>query len=337
MQKINVQLDSSKAQGTDAPNLVVILGTGGTIAGTAESASDNVGYRAAQLGVDQLLAAIPALSPYQLEAEQLAQLDSKDMDFPTWQKLALRVQAHLARPEVAGLVITHGTDTLEETAYFLQRVLAPRKPVVLTAAMRPATALQKDGPQNLLDAVRVALDSEARGVLLAFAGQVHGAEQVRKVHSYKVDAFASVDGNRLAWIEEGHVRWLSQARLMSEPMGTELLASLDCEAWPKVDIIMNHVGATGSIVRALLVQGVDGLVVAGTGNGSLSTELESALREAQAKGVAVLRSTRCDAGPVTSSADALPSAGTLSPVKARVELLLNLLQQKLAIQVGRKQ
>ena len=113
-----------------------------------KTASDGVGYTAAQLSIEDLLAAVPALKGRRLEALQVAQLDSKDMDFATWQRLAAAVQQHLARPEVAGVVITHGTDTLEETAYFLHRVLAPSKPVVLTAAMRPATALAPDGPQK---------------------------------------------------------------------------------------------------------------------------------------------------------------------------------------------
>ncbi|MCV2368777.1 asparaginase [Roseateles oligotrophus] len=310
-----------------APNsadLVVILGTGGTIAGTAEEATDNVGYRAAQLGVAQLLQAIPPLGARRLETEQVAQLDSKDMDFATWRQLAGRVAAHLARPEVAGIVITHGTDTLEETAYFLQRVLAPTKPVVLTAAMRPATALQTDGPQNLLDAVNVASDAAASGVLVVFAGVVHSAEQVRKVHSYRVDAFASVDGARLAVVEEGMIRWLAAPGSRPAGMGLTLL-DRPLGQWPRVHIVMNYVGADAAVVDALLSQGVDGLVLAGTGNGSLSQGLESALRAAQSQGVAVLRSTRCDAGPVTESAEALPSAGALSPVKARVELLLKLL------------
>ncbi len=306
--------------------LVVILGTGGTIAGTASDASDNVGYQAAQLGVGQLIAAIPPLAQRRLEAEQVAQLDSKDMDFTTWQLLAERVAFHLERPEVAGLVITHGTDTLEETAYFLQRVLAPGKPVVITAAMRPATALQTDGPQNLLDAVTLAAAGSAPGVFVVFAGSIYSAEQVRKVHSYRVDAFASADGARLAVVEEGVVRWFA-ARPQRDAGPAFDLALLRRSAltWPRVQMVFNHVGADGSVVRALLAHGVDGLVVAGTGNGSLSQSLEAALREAQAQGVRVLRSTRCDAGPVTASNEALPSAGALSPVKARIALLLDLL------------
>ncbi len=303
--------------------LIVILGTGGTIAGTAQSAADGVGYTAAQLRVEDLLAAVPTLAGRRLEAHQVAQLDSKDMDVATWQALAAAVQAQLDRPEVGGIVITHGTDTLEETAYLLHRVLAPAKPVVLTAAMRPATALAPDGPQNLADAVQVAVAQGAAGVVVAFAGRVHDAVQVRKTHSYRVDAFESMDGALVARVEEGAVRLLGRWPV-GEALGLARMAAPAAD-WPRVDIVMNHAGADGRLVRALLAAGVDGIVAAGTGNGTLSRQLEAALREAQAAGVRVLRSTRCDAGPVMHLPGLLPSAGALSPVKARIELMLALM------------
>lgn len=303
---------------------IVILGTGGTIAGTAQSSQDGVGYTAAQLSVADLVAAVPALATRQLEAIQVAQLDSKDMDFATWQRLAQTVSDVLKRDDVRGIVITHGTDTLEETAYFLHRVLAPTKPVVLTAAMRPATSIQADGPQNLADAVAVAADARARGVVVVVAGRVHDAEQIRKAHSYRVDAFASADGGLVALVEEGLVRPLGRW-----PTGTALgLGAVSCEppAWPWVEVIQNHPGADGRVVRALADAGVAGLIVAGTGNGTVSEGLEAALQAAQSGGVLVWRSTRCDAGPVMDHAGRLPSAGALSPTKARIEMILRLLQ-----------
>ncbi|WP_372659818.1 asparaginase, partial [Hydrogenophaga sp.] len=133
---------------------------------------DNVGYVAGEVGVGDLLAAVPALAGEALDVEQVAQLDSKDMGFAVWQALAQRVAFHLDRPDVEAVVITHGTDTLEETAFFLQALLQPAKPVVLTCAMRPATALVPDGPQNLLDAVAVARWTGASGVVAVCAGQV---------------------------------------------------------------------------------------------------------------------------------------------------------------------
>jgi len=301
---------------------VVILGTGGTIAGTAASATDAVGYSAAQLGVAQLVAAVPALAGADLECEQVAQLDSKDMDHATWQRLAARSAHHLARTEVAGVVVTHGTDTLEETAYFLHRVLAPAKPLVLTAAMRPATSLAADGPQNLHDAVTVAREAAAAGVVAVMAGRVWAGAELRKVHSYRLDAFAAGDAGALAAIEEGVLRWWRDVP-RGEALGLARIAR-DPDQWPRVEIVLNHAGAGGALVDALVAQGAQGIVAAGTGNGTLHRELEAALLRAQQRGLCVLRTTRCAAGSVIGEA-ALPSAGALSPVQARVELLLQLL------------
>ena len=310
--------------------VIVILGTGGTIAGTAASAGDNVGYTAAQRGVEQLVAAVPQLAATPIETEQVAQLDSKDMGYAVWLRLAQRVAFHLARHEVGGIVITHGTDTLEETAWFLQRVLGPAKPVVLTGAMRPATSLHSDGPQNVADAVAVARAPGARGVVVAFAGAVHGARDVRKVHPYRVDAFGSGDAGPIARIEEGALRGLREWPRAGGELGVAGLPD-DASAWPWVEIVTSGVQADGAAVRALVAAGVRGLVVATTGNGTMRTELESALRAAQQQGVAVLRATRCLDGRIVGGASAddpaaLPSAADLTPVKARIELMLSLLE-----------
>jgi L-asparaginase len=303
---------------------LVVLGTGGTIAGTAASGSDNVGYTAAQLGVAQLVQAVPALAGVPLECEQVAQVDSKDMDFGVWRALALRIAHHLARDEVAGIVVTHGTDTLEETAYFLQRVLAPAKPVVMTAAMRPATSLQADGPQNLSDAVQVAGLADARGVVVVVDGRVHDARAVRKRHTYRLDAFDSGDAGPLGVVEEAQVRLL-RAWPEGTPLGLQWLPAEE-DAWPQVEIVTSHAGASGALVRAAIELGVMGLVVAATGNGTVHHALEAALLEAQSGGVTVWRSSRCGQGRVLERADdVLPSAGELTPVKARVELMLQLL------------
>jgi L-asparaginase len=313
--------------GVDGPR-VVILATGGTIAGTAASPADAIGYRAAQLGVDQLVAAAPPLAGRPIEAEQVAQLDSKDMDEPTWRLLAERVAAHLARAEVAGVVVTHGTDTLEETAYFLQRVLAPAKPVVMTAAMRPATALLADGPQNLLDAVALASEPGAVGVVAVLAGQVHSAFDLRKSHTQRLDAFGSGDAGPIGVMEAGRLR-----RFRDWPRGTPLgLAVLPGGDWPRVEIVCSHAGARGALVDGLVAQGVDGLVAAGTGNGTLHHALEAALRRAAAQGVVVRRATRVAAGAVLatgSQADDWPVSGALSAVQTRIELMLDLMAGRL--------
>ncbi len=301
---------------------IVILGTGGTIAGIAASSTDTLGYSSAQLGVAQLVAAVPPLALLDLDCEQVAQLDSKDMDFATWQRLAQRCGYHLARAEVAGVVVTHGTDTLEETAYFLHRVLAPTKPLVLTAAMRPATSLQADGPQNLLDAVSVARDVGAQGALVAIAGRVWAGAELRKVHSHRLDAFDGGDAGPLAEMQDGQPHWWRRVP-PCEALGLQRIERA-AAGWPRVEIVLNHVGAGGALVDALVAQGVQGLVAAGTGNGTLSAALEAALLRAQAQGVYVLRATRCAAGLVLGMGHLRP-AGALSAVQARVELLLELL------------
>ena len=312
------------------PSTIVILGTGGTIAGTASSAQDNVGYTAAQRTVADLLAAVPAWAGGVVEAEQVAQLDSKDMGAAAWQRLVQRVAHHQARPEVTGVVITHGTDTLEETAWLLQRLLAPAKPVVLVAAMRPATALAADGPQNLLDALAVARTAGARGVLAVLAGRVHLASEVRKVHPYRPDAFESGDGGPLGVVEEGVLRrfrnWPDPADGAGASDALALAAAVLTtapESWPWVEIITSHAAARGDGVQALVAAGVQGLVVAATGNGTVHQALKPALAAAAAAGVPVWRCSRCAQG-VLVGPDAGPAAA-MSPWQARLELQLRLL------------
>jgi len=321
---------------------VAFLGTGGTIAGTAASASDNVGYRAAQVGVAQLLDAIAplrsALGGWAPVFEQVAQVDSKDMGWAQWLALAQRVQHHLGQPDVAAVVITHGTDTLEETAYFLSRVVPPEllaKPVVLTCAMRPASSLAPDGPQNVLDAVAVAQSAQARGVLAVCAGTVHCARDVQKVHTYRLNAFDSGDAGPLGYVEEGAVRWLHACPTtanMDARMDWQRWATVD---WPRVEIVMNYVGASGASVRALCAapaigaQPVCGIVVAGTGNGTIRQSLELELLEAQAQGVRIVRATRCALGAVVPGAatGGFAHSHGLSPVKARIALMLELMAE----------
>jgi L-asparaginase len=310
---------------------VVILGTGGTIAGTG-SPGQALGYTAGQLSVQALLSAVPALASVPLEAEQVAQLDSKDMTHAVWQRLARRCAHHLERSDVAGVVVTHGTDTLEETACFLHQVLAPSKPLVLTAAMRPATALSADGPANLADAVAVARHAAARGVLVAMAGAVHAGIEVRKVRTTSLDAFASLDG-ALARVHDGHVRNV-RAWPQSHAIGLAAIER-DSTSWPRVSIVYSHAGADGFEVDALVHAGVRGLVVATTGNGTVHSQLQLALDRAQQQGVRVVRATRCALGGIVESSPG-PEAGHkeasntsvthgLTPAQARVALLLDLL------------
>jgi len=295
---------------------VLILGTGGTIAGVADSSSQSTGYRAAALSVEQLVAAVPALAEYDLETRQVAQVDSKDMSFAIWTELHREVSAALKDGQLDGVVITHGTDTLEETAYFLARTLVAAKPVVLTAAMRPATALSADGPQNLLDAVQLACEPAAAGVRVCMHGEVFAGFAVRKCHPYAVHAFASTRAAGPV-MEEGV---FAPPASLPEPLGFNPAP----ENWPWVEVLQNHAGQDARAVRALVGAGVRGLVVAATGNGTLAEGFAESLREAAQAGVAVVVVSRCPQGHVVGQ----PQHGLwvlpLTAAQARVELLLQL-------------
>lgn len=323
---------------------IVVLGTGGTIAGAALNAADNVGYRAAQLPIGSILKTVPqldaSLGTLVLESEQIMQLDSKDLDPVHWREMAMQAQAQLARADVVGLVMTHGTDTLEETAYFLSQVLPTQllshKPVVITGAIRPATALMPDGPQNLRDAIAVCSDKAARGVLVAFAGMVHASQQVQKTHPYRLAAFDSGEAGPLGLIEEGAVRWLHPCLALDGASLPFPLERLQSPVWPRVEIVLSHACATGAIVRALTRTPqagddmVRGIVVACTGNGTIHHDLEDALLEAQTQGIRVVRSSRCSAGAMVQGPelrDGFASSAAPTPVKARIALMLDLMRQ----------
>ena len=330
---------------------IVILGTGGTIAGQADTSTQGVGYRAGQLTVQSLLQAVPDLPQLAvghtgavLDAMQLAQIDSKDMDWNVWRTLLLAVQQAMADDETQALVITHGTDTLEETAWLLHAVLQPAKPVVLTCAMRPATSLQADGPQNLRDAVAVAASGRA-GVWVVAAGQVHSAQQVLKVHPYRLNAFSSYETGPCAYIEEGRVRWLSSGTARSPWSAPDIEHLLAAEALPWVEIVQSGALQGPRVVQALVAAGVQGLVVAGTGNATVHQAMHQALLEARNQGVEVWVTSRCLEGQVVTSSEAavlqdstdeiaahlMRSTGNaeldavlLPPSKARVAMMLDL-------------
>ncbi|HEX5357258.1 MAG TPA: asparaginase [Aquabacterium sp.] len=310
---------------------VVILGTGGTIAGTGADPDRVWDYRAGQLSIAQLVKAMPDLAVYPTEVVQVAQVDSKDMSWQLWQDMGRELQRQLARDDVSGIVIAHGTDTLEETAYLLHRLVDGRKPVVITAAMRPATAPDADGPRNLLDAVRVALEAARRGlggVVAVMHGGVWAGSQVRKMHSWSLDAFDAGGQAPLALID-AQGQWHDE--VASWP------ASGNAGWWPlnltppRVEIIHSHADADGWMVDAALAHAhehgpLKGLVMAGTGHGTLHKGLEAALAKAVAHGVTVWRSSRVARGGVQSrEGDAFVACGELTAAQARVALMLYLM------------
>jgi len=317
---------------------VVILGTGGTIAGTGSDPARSWHYVAAQRDVGELLAAVPELAAEALEWMQVAQIDSKDMRWAVWQALAAALDQALARTDVAGVVVTHGTDTLEETAWLLQALHDGRKPVVLTAAMRPATAPDADGPANLRDAVRVAraaAEDGLGGVVAVLGGRVWPGAAVRKVHTLAVDAFNGGEVAPLADLREngmpcGAEGW-SRPWPPCDGMGWSRMSVAEP---PRVEVVTSHADADGWVVDALCAHGTPqsplrGLIVAGTGHGTVHEALEAALRRAEAQGVAVWRSTRVAKGGVMArEGDRWPACGPLTPAQARVALVLALLQKQ---------
>jgi L-asparaginase len=233
------------------------------------------------------------------------------------------------------VVVTHGTDTLEETAYLLQSVLNPAKPVVITCAVRPASAPSPDGPLNLADALRVASQPAARGVVVVCAGRLHSAMDVQKVHPYRLDPFDSGDAGPLGGLAAGQLLlwrpWPDLGSAFDASLLPRLLARQD---WPRVVWVSNHGGQDGVLLRTLVAcqqagcqnQPVAGIVVAGTGNGSLHEDLASALREAQGAGMVVWVSTRCPQGQVLPTGrDEGWTRTSLAPAKARLGLMLSLL------------
>ena len=224
-------------------------------------------------------------------------------------------------------MIPHGTDTLEETAYFLSRVLPPGKPVVLTCAMRPASAPAPDGPRNLADAIRLAADPHACGVLAVCAGDVHGALEVQKVHTSRLNAFDSGEAGPLARFDGATLHWQRKVPPAQAETPVVAIEKIPADALPpSVEIVLNHAGASGAVVAALVQSGVQGIVAAGTGNGTMRRELEVALVAAQAAGVRVVRATRCPWGTVRQpTGDPFEPSDGLSAVKARIALMLALL------------
>lgn len=319
---------------------VVILSTGGTIAGAADQRS-GVGYSAGQMPVEHVLASLPELErTTRISIEPIAAVGSQDMSESIWFELARRAEGLLKREDVDGIVITHGTDTLEETALFLDLVLPRARPVVLVGAMRPATALSADGPLNLLEAIRVAGAplSAGRGVLVVLNDIIHGAADATKTSTTAIEAFASPNRGPL-----GRVTWAG-VHFFHPPVAAPAPYALPPQPpLPAVRIIYGHACMDDLDIRAALTHGVRGIVLAGMGGGNACAAAVSALAGAAAHGVAVVRASRVGSGAVLRNVevndDALGfvASGFLTPAKARVLLqilLANGVRDAAALQAG---
>jgi L-asparaginase len=306
---------------TERPN-IKILATGGTIAGAG---STGYGYKSGTFKVEDLIKAVPNLDKLAtLSGEQVANIGSQDMNDEVWLKLAKRTNELLADPKVDGIVITHGTDTMEETAYFLDLVVKSDKPVVLVGSMRPATAISADGPANLYNAVATAANPGARGrgVLVVINDEIHSARNVIKTNTTNVETFQSPLRGEAGLVTAGTINWFEP---MDKRHTTESEFSVKgTNQLPRVDIVYAHSNMDATMIDAALAAGAKGIVVAGVGDGNMSKPALDALAKAAGEGVLVVRSTRLPTGMVMRNAEVpddklgFVASGELNPGKSRV-------------------
>jgi L-asparaginase len=313
---------------------VIILATGGTIAGAGSSA-DRAGYQAGALPIDDLLGAVPQIHKIaKVSGEQISSVGSQDMSIDIWLKMNKRINEIFAKNQADAVVITHGTDTKEETAFFLNLTLRSDKPVVLTGSMRPATAISADGPKNLFDAVVVAASpaSNGRGPIVVFSENIFDARDIVKANSTHVEAFTAPNAGPIGQVYDGKVNYYNSNTRKSDkntPFEVSALNKL-----PKVEIVYMYADADPLLINALVANKVDGIVIAGVGNGNFNKAYYTAIENAVKNGVIVCRATRCYGGRVVLE-DEIDDAklGTivsddLSPAKARILLMLGLTQTK---------
>ena len=312
--------------------VVVVLATGGTIAGAAKS-NVTAGYSSGQVGVEELLKAVPeAKKLARLRGEQISNIGSQDMNDEVWMKLATRVNQLLAMPDVSGVVITHGTDTIEETAYFLNLVVKSAKPVVLTASMRPSTALSADGPLNFFNAVAVAGAPQApnHGVLVVINDWIHGATSLTKTNTTAVQTFMSPLWGLIGTVNYGKIEWF-RGPVGKNTVNSEFSVTATTTL-PRVDVIMATENMDGTLINAAAAAGAKGIVIAGVGNGNMTKAALEALASQARKGIVCVRSTRVATGEVGRNVEVNDdSLGTVASLalnsqKSRVLLRLALLK-----------
>ncbi|XXF77450.1 type II asparaginase [Myxococcaceae bacterium GXIMD 01537] len=320
---------------------VRIVATGGTIAG-AQGSPQGYGYKAGTFKVEDLINAVPNVGKLAtLSGEQLVNIGSQDMNDAVWLKLAKRINTLLASPDVDGIVVTHGTDTMEETAYFLDLVVKSDKPVVLVGSMRPATAISADGPGNLYDAVAVAADpcARGRGVLVVINDEIHAARNVTKTNTTNVETFRSPNRGPAGVVNTGDIHWFEE---MDKKHTTDTEFSVESlEQLPRVDILYAHANMSPDLIEAAAKNGARGIVIAGVGDGNMTQPSIDLLTKLARSGVVVVRSTRLPSGLVLRNNEinddqkGFVASGEFNPAKSRVLLQLALTQTRDARRVQR--
>lgn len=312
------------------PN-VVILATGGTIAGAGSTSTTTVGYTAAVTPVDTLITNVPELAKVaNVKGEQVAQIASESMTMDIWLKLANRVNQLLAQDNVDGIVITHGTDTLEETAYFLDLVVKSDKPVVLVGSMRPGTAMSADGSLNLYRAVILAGNKDAigKGVLVMLNDTINAGREVTKTITDRVDTFKAPELGALG-VFTGDQPVFYRQSVRRHTAASEFDVS-GLTSLPRVDIVYHYAGNEGTMIDAAVQAGARGIVHAGTGNGSIAKAEYPAVENALKQGVVFVRSARVGNGIIARNGEAnddkygFVASDNLNPQKARILLMLAL-------------
>lgn len=321
------------AQDKQKPN-VVILATGGTIAGSAASGTQ-AGYTSGQVNIDAMINAVPdAKKLANITGEQLSNVGSQDMSFEIMLKLAKRINELLATKEVAGVVVTHGTDTMEETAYFLNLVVKSDKPVVLVGSMRPSTAISADGPLNLYNGIAVAADPKAKGhgVLLVMNDWIHSAQSLVKVSTTAVQTFMSPLRGLIGTVNYGIAEYY---RIPHNKFGAQSEFSIEgVTALPRIDIVYGCTDMPADLIDASVEHGAKGIVIAGVGNGNMPKAALEACARAAKKGVVVVRSSRVATGNVGRNVEVdddklgLVASYDLNPQKSRILLSVALTKQR---------
>lgn len=318
---------------------IIILATGGTIAGAAATGTQSA-YTSGAVTIDAMLAAVPGIKDLaNIKGEQISNVGSQDMSFNVMLTLAKRCNQLLSDGSIAGVVITHGTDTMEETAYFLNLVVKSDKPVVLVGSMRPSTAVSADGPLNLYDAVAVAADpnSRGRGVLVVMNDSIHGAHSLTKTSTTAIQTFMSPLRGIVG------VSTYGKNDFYSSPSWKHTSASefdvTDVTRLPRVDIVYACADMSPDLIDASVVNGAKGIVIAGVGNGNMNKASLEAAARAVKKGVVVVRSSRVVTGTVGRNVEVnddemgFVASDELNPQKARILLTLALLHPRPTLQI----